>query len=177
MASLLATRHLVLVTTQNQLLDILTLAQQQHLQQRIALELADYWRYQRLMQLAQQPAPPFLPPPVDRKHLLPPVRLFRQLMGWMQTSPVAIAANLFREAQFILYAQDILYAQGMVQREGEAIAHPSASPSSPPLLSPQLALSDSVHLPSPSSPERFADWRQWMRHQLVKRSKKSRLAS
>jgi hypothetical protein len=165
-ASLLATHHLVLVTTQNQLLDILTLAQQHHLQQRIAWELADYWRHQHLMQLAQQPAPSFLPPPADRNHLLPPVRLFRRLMGWMQTSPVAIAINLFQEAQFILYAQE------MLQREG-AIAHPSANPSSQPLLSPQLALSDTVHLSSPPSPERFADWRQWMRHQLGKRSKQS----
>ncbi len=49
-ASLLETRTLVLVSNQNQILDILTLEQQTHLRQRIAWETAHYGRYLRLRQ-------------------------------------------------------------------------------------------------------------------------------
>ncbi len=47
-ATQLSTHTLVLVTDQNQILDILTPQQQQKLQERIIGEVADYWRYQRL---------------------------------------------------------------------------------------------------------------------------------
>lgn len=47
-ATQLLSRTLVLVTAQNEILDILTLQQQQKLQKRIIEEVAQYWRYQRL---------------------------------------------------------------------------------------------------------------------------------
>jgi hypothetical protein len=99
-ASLLSDRHLVLTTEQNWVLDILTIDQQTQLQQRIIWELAGYWRSQHLL-CRQQQKSILLPLASDQPHLLPPVRLLRRLMSWVQTSPVAIAANLFREAELI----------------------------------------------------------------------------
>ncbi len=103
-ASLLETRQLVLVTIANEILNILTSAQQVQLQQRISWELAGYWRDRRL-QAVQQAAlrgnftvSTFLTPPADRPTLLPPVRWFRGLIRWVQTGPVAIATNLFQES-------------------------------------------------------------------------------
>lgn len=53
-ATQLASRTLVLVTTQNEVLDILTAQQQETLQQRIIEEVANYWRYQRLAHSIEQ---------------------------------------------------------------------------------------------------------------------------
>jgi len=47
-ATQLSSRALVLVTAQNEILDILTAQQQQTLQQQMIAAIADYWRYQRL---------------------------------------------------------------------------------------------------------------------------------
>jgi hypothetical protein len=47
-ATHLGNRHLVLVTNENKIIDILTLKQQQRLQDRIITEIADYWRLRRL---------------------------------------------------------------------------------------------------------------------------------
>lgn len=94
-ATLLDSRRLVLVTLGNQILDILTTEQQRQLYHRIVWEVSDYLRQFRL---AQRRSRSQLLPPSDRVDLLPPVRLFRQLMAWVQTGPVAIAVNLFQEA-------------------------------------------------------------------------------
>lgn len=98
----LTSRRLVFVTPENRLVSGLTELQERRLQERIAAELATYWQHQRRLHQAQQPLNRFLPPPVERESLLPPVRLFRRLMGWVQTGPVAIAANLFQEADLRL---------------------------------------------------------------------------
>ena len=47
-ATQLSSRTLVLISAQNEILDILTPQQQQKLQEQITKEVADYWRYQRL---------------------------------------------------------------------------------------------------------------------------------
>lgn len=94
-ASLTDTRHLVLILEGNVILDILTLEQQRQLDRRMIWELAMYWRRRRRLRLKQAP----LSLPDDRPTLLPPVRVFRQLMAWIQTSPIAIAANLFQETE------------------------------------------------------------------------------
>ncbi|NET55055.1 MAG: hypothetical protein F6K47_02285 [Symploca sp. SIO2E6] len=50
----------------------------------------------------QQTTLPLAPRPLIgliQPHLLPPARLFWRLMAWIQTSPVAIAANLFEESK------------------------------------------------------------------------------
>ncbi len=94
-ASLTDTRHLVLILEGNVILDILTIEQQRQIDQRMIWQLARYWRRRRRFRLNQAP----LSLPDDRPTLLPPVRVFRQLMAWIQTSPVAIAANLFQETK------------------------------------------------------------------------------
>jgi hypothetical protein len=134
-SSLLSTRTLVLVTAENEILDILTPTQQTWLQQQIIWELANYWRHQK-SQLPEEKshlqlgwADTFLPLPKERANLLPPVRAFRNLMAWVQLSPIAIATNLFQESRL------------------EHLALPSSPPvnhandifSSPPEPSPLLA--------------------------------------
>jgi hypothetical protein len=100
-ASLLASHHLVLVAPDNQILDILTLTQQRQLYERMIWEMADYWRQWRISHLSGQRFLAPLPVLDDRPHLLPPVRLLRKLMSWLQTSPVAVATNLFQESQWV----------------------------------------------------------------------------
>ena len=102
-ASLIPTGKLVLVTIDNQVMDVLTIEQQTHLKQRIIWEMANYWRYWRRHYIAQT-HPTLLLPPEDRATLLPPVRVFRQLMAWVQSGPIAIAANLFQESALIVPA-------------------------------------------------------------------------
>ena len=99
-ACLLASRCLVLVAADNQLLDILTADQQHHLQRQIILAMANHWYEWRRRTLGPGPAP--LPPPRDRPTALLPVRLFSQLMAWMQTGPIATTANLFQEATWAI---------------------------------------------------------------------------
>jgi hypothetical protein len=111
-ASLLVDRRLVLVSADNQILNILTTDQQHDLQQRIAWAMARFWRrvHERSLtgdRVADRSAgeqqrlagPTFLPLLGDRAQALPPVRALRRLMAWMQTSPVAIATNLFQESR------------------------------------------------------------------------------
>jgi len=49
-ASELVSRNLVLVSNENEILDILTLQQQEKLQDKIITEVANYWRYWRLIE-------------------------------------------------------------------------------------------------------------------------------
>ncbi|HEY9806520.1 MAG TPA: hypothetical protein V6D04_08125, partial [Candidatus Obscuribacterales bacterium] len=95
-ATALETRTLVLVTVQNQILDILTPDQQQQLYQRIIWEVSHYQRYLQILARQRSQAP--LQPPSDNPNVLPPVRFVRQLMAWVQTGPVAIALNWFQES-------------------------------------------------------------------------------
>ncbi|KAM3096206.1 hypothetical protein ACKFKF_23145 [Phormidesmis sp. 146-12] len=96
-ASLIPTGKLVLVTTDNQIMDILTIEQQESLRQRIIWEMANYWRYCRQSVLNSTASLAI----VDRPNSLPPVRIFHQLMSWVQSSPVAIATNLFQESALV----------------------------------------------------------------------------
>lgn len=100
-ASLLETRSLVLVTVENQILDILTPQQQQRLASKMSWEVADLLRTRRLVQASKlKNAAPRLSS-LDQPRVLLPVRLFWKVMAWVQTSPVAIAANLFQESTLI----------------------------------------------------------------------------
>ncbi|MFW6358134.1 MAG: hypothetical protein ACOC0N_02815, partial [Chroococcales cyanobacterium] len=101
-ASLLETQSLVLVSPENEVLDILTQAQKETLQQRIRWEVADYYHRLRLQQQEQLRHSRRLPiPDPNNDHVLAPVRWFWKAMRWVQTSPVAIAANLFEESNLI----------------------------------------------------------------------------
>lgn len=100
MASMLGTGGLVLVTAENQILDLLTPAQQKHLTQRMAWELAGYWRQQKRLGFPNpQPRSTYLPLPSPQQNALPPIRAWRGLMAWMQRSAVAVSANLFQESR------------------------------------------------------------------------------
>jgi hypothetical protein len=92
---------LVLVTIENQILDILTPQQQQKLASKMSWEVADLLRTRRLVQASKlKNAAPRLSS-LDQPRVLLPVRLFWKVMAWVQTSPVAIAANLFQESTLI----------------------------------------------------------------------------
>ncbi len=100
-ACLLDNRGLVLVTGENQILDILTPQQQQKLASRISWELADLLRKWRLAHWLDGKKPsPYLAT-LDHPPIFPPIRLFWRLMAWVQTSPVAIAINLFGESRIM----------------------------------------------------------------------------
>jgi hypothetical protein len=99
-ASLLATHTLVLVTVQNQILDILTPQQQKKLASKISWEMANLRRQWRIAQASEHQFTQRLSG-LDQPRVFPPVRLFWNLMAWVQTSPVAIAANLFQESTLV----------------------------------------------------------------------------
>jgi hypothetical protein len=100
-ATILETRKLALVTQETEILDILTPKQQQQIEHLIIWELATYWRRIRLNYKLQQ-SPRCLPLiHSNDPNLLPPIRLFWQLIEWIQNSQLAIDLNLFEEASFI----------------------------------------------------------------------------
>lgn len=103
-ASQLDTGDLVLITATNQVVDILTAEQQAYLHRQIVWEVADYGRQQRLQR--SRSSHTLLPLISDRPKAWQPIRVFYRLMAWMQTSPVALATNLFQESQAYLEAVD-----------------------------------------------------------------------
>jgi hypothetical protein len=100
LASLLTNRSLVLVTTENQILDVLTPDEEQKLRQRLIWEIAVYWHHWRCWQEAHRQFSGRVPLR-EQSHLLPPIRWFWGVMAWMQTSPVAIAIDLFGESALV----------------------------------------------------------------------------
>ncbi len=96
-ASLIDTHHLVLILEGNVIYDLLTLEQQHKIQQRITVELASHAHRQKAHQLNGVTGSP-LPIPPARPTLFAPIRIFRQLMAWIQNSPVALTTNLFKES-------------------------------------------------------------------------------
>ncbi len=100
-ASLLVERTLVLVTIENEILDILTPQQQQKISARITWEIANLLRQQRLVQTSKFNKFKRRLSRLDHPTLVLPLRLFWRLMAWIQTSPVAIAINLFGESTLV----------------------------------------------------------------------------
>jgi len=82
-ATQLSTRTLVLVTAQNEILDILTSQQQQKLQERIIGEVADYWGHWRLADSSRQRLTT-QPLPTGQTEFFAPVRCLQRLMSWVQ---------------------------------------------------------------------------------------------
>lgn len=122
-ATILETRVLVLVTIENQILDILTPQQQKKLSSKISWEIADQRRKWRLAEASARKfkALPKLSALEDNPRILAPVKLFWQLMAWVQTSPVAIAANLFQESTLVVATSNQPQAQHLPQRKAEKI--------------------------------------------------------
>jgi hypothetical protein len=104
-ACLLVTHHMVLILEGNIVYDILSLEQQHQIQQRIILELASHAHRQKEHDL-EGIAATLLPVPPARPTLFAPIRIFRQLMAWIQHSPVALSTNLFRESALNLELQE-----------------------------------------------------------------------
>lgn len=98
--TLLENRALVLVTIENQIIDILTPQQQKKLASKISWELADQRRQWRLAESRRHRFAVLAA--LEQPHVLAPVKLFWHLMAWVQTSPIAIAANLFDESTLVI---------------------------------------------------------------------------
>ncbi|HEY9642727.1 MAG TPA: hypothetical protein V6C57_19725 [Coleofasciculaceae cyanobacterium] len=143
-ACLLSSRQMVLVSPENQLLDVLSPKQQLILQRRMVGDIATYRRQQQVLSTSQ--ASPlvdrFLPLPKDRPQALPPIRAFWQLMAWVQTSPVAIATNLFQESRLM-----------------------SPAPAELPRL-PGTAALRSAQPTWKTGDEMLSSWSHWFRHRL-----------
>jgi hypothetical protein len=104
-ASLIEDRRLVLVDTENQILDILTSEQQQELQKKIVLEVAVY-KYQKRRQLLfqEQEKKAYLPSyeiNSNNRNIEAPARFIWELMNWVQAGRVATSIDLFGESNLI----------------------------------------------------------------------------
>ncbi|BAZ14205.1 hypothetical protein NIES4071_60450 [Calothrix sp. NIES-4071] len=105
-ATQLGNKHIVLVTTDNKVLDILTLKQQQKLQDRIIAEMSEYWR---LWHLSSKQ--------VESKNLLPEIELLLYKLTGGNTTPEASEApsseeiNTLSSAQAYLSGLDALIAR------------------------------------------------------------------
>lgn len=95
-ASLLDTRAIVLVTNQNQTLNLLSPEQQTQIRQRVIWAVAHFYRYQQIRRSVSRS---FSPVRLPAQQVLLPIRGFYQLMAWVQSGSVAIATNLFQEAK------------------------------------------------------------------------------
>ncbi|AFZ35729.1 hypothetical protein Sta7437_2180 [Stanieria cyanosphaera PCC 7437] len=100
-ASLLDSHNLVLVDSNNQILDILNLQQQEQITSYIVHKFGKGQFNKR--SLFQNTTQKFLSALPDfsqhNPNLSPPVRWFWNLINWVQTSPIAVTTNLFDESQ------------------------------------------------------------------------------
>ena len=87
--------NLVLVNDENEILDILTPDQQQQLDDKITLEVASYLQQRHLIEQVKQDS--IIVAPKDQSNDALPVRLFRNLIDWVKTNPVARVVDLFQE--------------------------------------------------------------------------------
>ena len=99
LATELTSKNMVLVTADNQELDIFTQQQQKEIQQLIIWQLAKYRRHQR--QLAAGKRPPSWGKLVKSKTTLLPIRLLGQVMAWAQKGTVARTIDLFGESSLV----------------------------------------------------------------------------
>lgn len=137
-ATLLAERTLVLVTANNQILDILTPQQQQKLSSRMSWEVADFWRQRRLALRAKRTILPHRLTQLAQPYLSPPLKVFSNLMAWVQATPVAIATNLFEKSRLVDRTDtnsNFILSPGITP---QASAQLPPSPSSE--IAPQLAV-------------------------------------
>jgi hypothetical protein len=141
-ASLLETRALVLVSVENQILDILTPDQQRKLAAKISWEVANLLRQQRLARLSKGQHIPRRFKNLNRPGVFLPVRLFGQFMAWMQTSTVAIAANVFQESTLI--EMETAYPAQLLLNHHQAQSTPQLPASHESIVQNQLALQEAL---------------------------------
>ncbi|MGP1387514.1 MAG: hypothetical protein ACTS2F_28390 [Thainema sp.] len=100
-ASQLLNRALVLISDRNEIIDVLSNAQQQQLRTRIIWELEQYdHQIQQVRLLGQTQIRAEALPGNGIRGLLP-VRRFQQLMAWVQQSPMAVGLNIFQESALL----------------------------------------------------------------------------
>ena len=149
LATILETGTLVLVTTQNEILDILTEQQRQIIYKKISLEVSDYLHHRILAQTANANIIHQLPPLEDRPHLFPPIRLFRQVMAWVQTGRIATLANIFQEEKIILNletkkqqllqkSQELKQKNQQLQQKSQSLKLPNHQSETAEIQSPSL---------------------------------------
>jgi len=97
-ATFLETRRLVLVTTKNEIINILSEKQQQKLKQAITWETANFKREQRLSQKLALRLPKITK---NNPNLLLPVQLFWEVMSWMEGGSLARSIDLFGESNLV----------------------------------------------------------------------------
>jgi hypothetical protein len=106
-ASDLATRMIQLIA-QGQPIVVLDEPAQGQMQRRITWEMAIYWeRWRRFQGAVTSPQLPLVGALTiaDQPQLLPPVRLFWQLMAWVQQGPLANQVNWFEETAIVAHPQ------------------------------------------------------------------------
>jgi hypothetical protein len=98
-ASIISKRNLVLVSQDNLILDILAEKEQEQLEKRIYLEVANFYYQKRLQSNLKSRVLNFVPvlepAPVQ---VFAPIRLAWEVMRWEQHSDIATSINLFGEA-------------------------------------------------------------------------------
>ena len=105
-ATVSETRNLVLVNTENEILDVLTSEQQQEINQHISLEVAHYWHQRHQLEEIKGQSNIVLAPQKESTNLFLPVRFLRKLMNWVQTGPIATVVNLFQEDKQFVELED-----------------------------------------------------------------------
>ena len=102
-ATLLDTKSLVIVTQENKVLDIFSFEEQNKIKSIIKIGLDT----KKIEKLASKPLR-YLPRiKANNPNLLPPVRSFWQVMGWIQNSAIARKFNVFGESELALtYSSD-----------------------------------------------------------------------
>ena len=95
-ASVLTTGNLVLITDNNQILNIISLQQQKRIEKRLILALANYYYQRRYLDQRSLNQLPLIK--TNNPHVLFPIRLFWELMSWMQSGSIAISVDLFGES-------------------------------------------------------------------------------
>ncbi|ACK69189.1 hypothetical protein PCC7424_0733 [Gloeothece citriformis PCC 7424] len=102
LATLIKNQNLVLVSSDNLLIDVFSPPQQKQLKKLLSWELANYQYQRRFQERTAKKFPSLIPAfQFNNPHVVPPVRWFWTVMRWIQTSQVAIAINLFGESTFI----------------------------------------------------------------------------
>ncbi len=99
-ASNIKNNNLVLVAEDKTIIDILSEAQQKHLKKYIRLEIANYW-YDFKQENKKYNLGLTHKFSAQDNHVLPPIRWFWQVIGWMQTGTLAMNLDLFRESALV----------------------------------------------------------------------------
>ena len=123
-ASDLASRQLVLVTTNNLIFHGLTDLQREQLHRAITLLMAEYAGWCRRQWHQKHLQSPGLPLPQAEANQWLPVRWLNRSLAWMQASPLAQVTNLFGEAEAVLQLDPQLGDGGAVSWWDRALSGP-----------------------------------------------------